>query len=61
MELLGKEKAEKEEEHVTETDEVITEAKPSAVVAIWEAKIKLAEDVTNTGSWNLAGWQASLA
>lgn len=28
---------------------------------VWEAKIKLAEDVANVGSWNLVGCHATLA
>ena len=61
VKLLIKEKAEKEEEHITGMKEVITEAKASAVVAVWEAKMKLAKDMDNAGSWNLAGWCASLS
>lgn len=60
IELLIMEKAEKEEEHVLEIDEVITDTKASIVVAIWEAKIKLAEDLDNLGSWNIAGWCEAL-
>lgn len=56
VELLSKEKAEKEEEHAAEIPEVITEVKGSAVVAIFEANIKLVMDVANTGSWNVVGW-----
>ena len=33
---------------------VIVEVKGSVVMAVMEAKIKLAEDVANAGSWNLA-------
>lgn len=53
MEKLTKEKVKKEEEHVVEMGGVITKVKVS-VVAIWEAKIKLAEDLENAGSWNVA-------
>lgn len=45
---------------MVEIDEVIAEAKTSAVVAVWEAKIKLAEDLENTGSWNVARWHETL-
>lgn len=56
-----KEKAEKEEEHEEEMVEVIAEVKASADLAVWEAKIKLDEDVANVGSWNPAGQRAALA
>lgn len=55
VELLSKEKVEKEEEHVEEMEKVIVEGKSSAAMAIWETKIKLAKDVANAGSWDLAG------
>ena len=41
VELLSKEKAEKEEEHAVEMDEVIAEMKASAIMIVWEAKLKL--------------------
>lgn len=28
---------------------------------VWEAKIKLAEDVKNTGYWDAVGWKEALA
>lgn len=40
---------------------MITEVKGSTVVVFWEAKIKLTEDVSNMGSWNVAGWREVLA
>lgn len=61
MEKLVKEKAEKEEEHVAEIVEVINEVKSSTIEAVWEAKIKMAYDVENAGSWNVAGWHEALA
>ena len=45
VDLLSKQKAEKKEEHYAEIEEVIAYAKASDVVAIMEAKIKLAEDL----------------
>ena len=54
------EKAEKEEEHAVEMEEVIAEAKSNAAMAVWETKIKLVEDVANLGSWDLAGWHEAL-
>ena len=61
VELWRKEKAEKEEEHIAEMEEVIAEAKVNAVVAVWEAKIKLAKYVANAGSQNLVWWWAALS
>lgn len=61
VELLSKEKDEKEDEHVAEIAEVIVEVKGSVAMAIWEAKNKLAEDVANAGSWNVADWHEALA
>lgn len=61
VEKLTKEKTEKEEEHVAEIGEVIMEVKASAIVAIWEAKIKVAEDLKNAGSWNVAGGHKALS
>lgn len=60
LELLRKEKDEKEEECVAEIAEGIAEVRGSVVVAVWEAKIKLAEDVANTGSWNVVGCYEAL-
>ena len=40
---------------------MIVEVKASATLAVWEAKIKLAEDVANAGSYNLAEWRVTLA
>lgn len=59
--MLRKEKAEKEEDHVVEMEEVITEVKSSAAIIVWESKIRLAEDVTNARSWDLTGWREALA
>lgn len=61
VDLLRKEKVEKEEEHDEEMAEVIAEVKASVVMVVWDAKIKLDEDVVNIGSWNLVGWRATLA
>lgn len=57
---MTKEKSGKEEEHVVDMDEVIVEVKASAAITIWEAKIKLAEDFENVGSWNVARWRETL-
>ena len=40
---------------------MIVEVKSSSVEAIWETKIKLAKDMVNAGSWNVAGWHEALA
>lgn len=61
IDLLIKEKAEKEEKYTLEIEEVIVDAKARAAVAIQEAKIKLDEDLDNSGSWNEAGWCEALA
>ena len=61
VELLSKEKDEKEEEHVAEMEEVIAKVKSSATIVVWETKIRLAEDVSNAGSWDLTGWREPLA
>ena len=45
VELLTQEKPEREDEHVHEMEEVISDAKVSVAVAVWEAKIHLAEDL----------------
>lgn len=45
MEKLLKGKAEKEEEHVLEIEEVNAEVKTNVVEAFWEAKIKMKEDM----------------
>lgn len=51
VELLSKERADRErEEHAIYILDLIVEVKGSAIVVIWEAKIKLAEDMDNTGS-----------
>lgn len=55
VELLSKEKVEKEEEHLLEMEEVISDAKVGVTVAIWEAKIHLAEDLENVSSWDVDG------
>lgn len=47
---MNKEKVEKEEEHIMGMEEVIAEAKASAAVAVWEAKIKLTKEAANGGS-----------
>lgn len=57
VEKLTKEKAEKEKKHVAEMDNVIAEVRMSAAIAVWEAEIKLAEDLCNARSWNVKGWQ----
>lgn len=56
VELLSKEKAEKAEEHEMEMAKVIAEVKANATLAVWEANIKVTEDVANAGSWHLVGW-----
>lgn len=61
VELMIKEKDDKEEEHAVEMEEVIVEAKSSATMAVCESKIKLFEDVANAGSWDLVGWRKALA
>ena len=61
VELVSKEKAEREEEHVHEMEEVISDAKISVVVAVWEAKIHLAEGLENVGSSNVDSWREALA
>lgn len=61
VELLSKEKAQKEEEHEAEMTKVIVEVKAIAILVVWEAHIKLVEYVANARSWNLAGQQAGLA
>ena len=40
---------------------MIADAKASAAVAIWEAKIKLTKDLVNLGSCNVAGWREALS
>ena len=50
VEKLSKEKAKKEEECALKTEGVIATVKSSDVEAIWEANIKLSEDVENAGS-----------
>ena len=60
VELLNKEKAEREEEHDTKIVEVIAKVKGSIVVAVCETKIKLAEGVAIVGSWNVSGWREAL-
>ena len=47
VELLSKFKAKKEEQHAVEITKVIVEVKDSVVVVVWEAEIKLTEDVAN--------------
>lgn len=49
VELLSKEKAEKEEEHEAEIAEVIAEVKSNFSLAIIEDMIKLVEDMSNIG------------
>lgn len=39
---------------------MIGEVRMSANVAVQEAKIKLAEDIENVRSWNIAGWREAL-
>lgn len=57
VELLVKEKADKEEEYV----EVIADMRGSAFVGVQEGKIKITEDISNTGFQNVAGWHEDLA
>lgn len=61
VEFMSKEEAEKEKEHDAEMANVIAKVKASIVIVVWEAKIRLAEDVSNIGSWNLTRWRATLA
>lgn len=61
MGKLVKEKAEREEEHVAEIKEVITEARSSAAEVVCVEKVKLAEDVQNARSWDVVGWREALA
>ena len=58
---MSKLKAENEEDHSTELEEVISDAKASAAVSILKAKIKLAEDLEHSRSWNVVGWSKALA
>lgn len=60
MELLRKQKVEKEDEHYADLEEVIADAKTSVVMAILEAMIKLAEDLENGGSWDVDDWREAL-
>lgn len=60
VELLSKEKDEKEEEHDVEMEEVIAKVKSNVVMVVWETKIKLDEDVVNVGSLDLVGWREAL-
>ena len=57
VELLTREKAEREEELICKMEEVVSDAKASVLVAVWEAKIHLAEDLKNAGSWDVVGWR----
>ena len=41
-------------------EEVTVEAEASVDVAIWEAKLKLAEDMANAGFQNLVVWRTTL-
>lgn len=59
VELLRKEKAEKEEEPDAEIVEVIAEVKASTIMVVWESNIKLVEDVANRRFWNPVGWRAT--
>lgn len=61
VELLSKEKVEKQEKNDAEMAEVIVKVKGSVVMAVWEAKIKLAEDVANIGYRNVVRWHEALA
>lgn len=58
VEKLSKEKEEKEGGHAQETEDMISELKSSIAEAVWEAKIKMVEDMEkgDVGSWNVAGW-----
>lgn len=49
MEKMPREKAKKEMEHVAEMGKVIAQVRMSAAVVVWEAKIKLAEDLEIVG------------
>lgn len=42
-------------------DDMIVQVKMSVVVAVWEAKIKLVEDLQNLGSWNVIGWHEAMS
>ena len=42
-------------------EEVIADLKKNVTMAILEAKIKLAEDLENAGSWDVDGWRDELA
>ena len=54
---MSKQKVQKEEDHIEDPEEVIVDAKRSAMIAILQAKIKLAEDLENTSSWDMEGWR----
>lgn len=41
--------------------QAIAKVKASTVIAVWETKIKLAEDVANARSQNLVGWHVTVA
>lgn len=41
-------------------EEVISDAKVSTAVAVWEAKTRLAEDLKNVTSWDVVGWRKAL-
>lgn len=52
VEHLRKEQTEKEDKHKEEMVEVIVEVKASDALVVWEAKLKLFDDLANAGSWN---------
>ena len=58
---MSKQKVEKEEEHLTDLEEVIVDAKTSAALAILQTKIKLDEDLENTSSWDVEGWREAFS
>ena len=60
VELHSKEKDEKEEDHLLEMERVIFNVKFNVAVAIRKAKIRLAEDLENAGSWDVDGWREAI-
>ena len=50
-----------EEEHLHEMEEMISDAKVNVAMAVWEAKIHLAEDLEHEGSWDVDGWREALS
>lgn len=58
--MLIKQKADKEEDHAAEMNEIIVEEKASASVVVQETKIKLVEDLENVGSCDTVGQREAL-